>query len=85
MVPTQAPVSTATESTRSPYFEWNWRGTCMWTVRTGRQEVVVIDASGDRVRRSDVQRDQSSYSAHFQNPAPCWSSNENRRNKTQRE
>jgi hypothetical protein len=29
----------------SPYFEWNWWHTCMWTVRTGPQEVVVIGAS----------------------------------------
>jgi hypothetical protein len=29
----------------SPYFEWNWWGSCMWTVRTGPREVVVIGAS----------------------------------------
>jgi hypothetical protein len=29
----------------SPYFEWNWWHSCMWTVRTGPHEVVVIGAS----------------------------------------
>jgi hypothetical protein len=29
----------------SPYFEGNWWGTCMWTVRTAVDEVVVIGAS----------------------------------------
>jgi hypothetical protein len=29
----------------SPYFEWMWWHSCMWTVRTGRDELVVIGAS----------------------------------------
>jgi hypothetical protein len=33
------------EDAWSPYFEWNWWGSCMWTVRTGPGEVVVIGAS----------------------------------------
>lgn len=33
------------EDAWSPYFEGNWWGTCMWTVRTGPHEVVVIGAS----------------------------------------
>lgn len=33
------------EGAWSPYFEWNWWHSCMWTVRTGRREVVVIGAS----------------------------------------
>lgn len=33
----------------SPYFEWNWFGCCMWTVRTGPHQVIVIGASGNRL------------------------------------
>jgi hypothetical protein len=29
----------------SPYFEWMWWFSCMWTVRTGPHDVVVIGAS----------------------------------------
>jgi hypothetical protein len=29
----------------SPYFEWNWFGCCMWTVRTGPHQVIVNGAS----------------------------------------
>jgi hypothetical protein len=33
------------EDAWSPYFEWNWWRSCMWTVRTGPREVVVIGAA----------------------------------------
>jgi hypothetical protein len=33
------------EDAWSPYFEGNWWGTCMWTVRTEPHEVIVIGAS----------------------------------------
>lgn len=33
------------EDAWSPYFEWNWWGSCIWTVRTGPNELVVVGAS----------------------------------------